>query len=74
LLVLVTEFQPMKSLGSDVSPSCASGALEFTQPPTLVDASTSTPLMIPSLLVSSIFPAPWLIGLFRSVNVIAPSF
>ena len=66
--MLLTKFQPIKSSGSAVSPSCVEPS---AQPPALVEASTSAPVMMPSPLVSTILPVPWLTGLFRSENVIS---
>ena len=69
-VVVLTKFQPIRSSGCAVSPSWVE---PLAQPPALVGASTSVPVMMPSPLVSTILPGPWLTGLFRSANVMTPS-
>ena len=74
-IVLRSKFQPIRSSGFAVSPSWVEPS---AQPPTLVDASTSVAVIMPSPLVSTILPGPWLTATpfttaFRSLNVMTPS-
>src|SRR5271168_2984739 len=68
LVEMAAKFQPIRSSGFDVSPSWVEPS---AQPPELVGARTELPSTKP--LVAVILPGPWLIGLFRSVNVMTPS-
>jgi hypothetical protein len=69
LSLLPTKFQPIRSSGVEVLPSCVE---PLAQPLALVGAITSAAVITPPSPSTSL-PGPWLIGLFRSVNVMTPS-